>query len=374
MRLLYISDSRIPSRKGKANSIQIMKMCEAFAKAGADVTLLIPEWKSDEDIWELYGIKTKFKIERVGVLDIRVKVPRLWFALSTGSFALAALNFARKNKDGYDVVYTRHPPTLQLYSKLKRLTKLPPIFFEAHKFSRMTSSASKSARGLVVITKHLGKLFSREIKAPIHVAPDGVDLEAFDLDISKEEARRRLGLPQDKKIICYTGQLYDWKGVHILAEAADMLPKDYMALIVGGGEKRLLEDLQSKYTSPYFTGQKPHKDIPTYLKAADILVLPNTRARMSSEFTSPLKLFEYMASKRAIIASDLPSLREVLTDGRNALLVEPEDPVALASAIREVSGNPSLSQKISELAYIDAAKYTWQKRADSILSFIESTA
>ena len=108
--------------------------------------------------------------------------------------------------------------------------------------------------------------------------------------------------------------------------------------------------------------------VPKYLAASDVLVLPNSEKGLS-EFTSPLKLFEYMAAKRPIVASDLPSLREILSES-NAVMVRPDDPAALAEGIQKVLEDEELAKKLAGNAYIDVQQYSWDKRAMRILEFV----
>jgi len=111
--------------------------------------------------------------------------------------------------------------------------------------------------------------------------------------------------------------------------------------------------------------------VPDYLFAADALLLPNSaKAKIASHYTSPLKLFEYMASRRPIVASDLPALREVLRDGENAVLVEPDDPKALAERIKTVLDDSGLAKRISEQAYSEVSQYSWEERARRIVRFV----
>lgn len=118
-------------------------------------------------------------------------------------------------------------------------------------------------------------------------------------------------------------------------------------------------------------GHRPHQEIPYWLKAADVLVLPNSaKEKISRFYTSPLKLFEYMASGTPIVASDLPSIREVLNE-KNAVLVKPDSPEFLTAGIMKVLENPYLSDKISKQAFQDVQNYTWEKRAEKILRFIK---
>jgi glycosyltransferase involved in cell wall biosynthesis len=98
----------------------------------------------------------------------------------------------------------------------------------------------------------------------------------------------------------------------------------------------------------------------------DVLVLPNTATHISARYTSPLKLFEYMAAGRPIVASDLPALREVLTDGENALLVEPGNAAQLADAIGRLLHDPELAQRLAAAAWRDVQAYSWDRRAERL--------
>ena len=118
-------------------------------------------------------------------------------------------------------------------------------------------------------------------------------------------------------------------------------------------------------------GQKQYSEIPYYLKSADVLVLPNSgKSNISKEWTSPIKMFEYMASKKPIIASDLPSLREILNEN-NAVLVRSDDFKALVNGIKMALNNINFSAKISTQAFKDVKQYTWEKRANNIIRFIK---
>ena len=202
--------------------------------------------------------------------------------------------------------------------------------------------------------------------------PNGVDLAKFDIEISKEEARKSLNLESFKFIILYSGHLYEWKGAHILAQSSGLLHKSAVIIFVGGTD----EDVASfgaKYSSDnvIVLGRKPHTDIPLYLKSADILVLPNVPITPHSiESTSPIKLFEYMASKRPIIASDLPSIRELLSPS-NAILVAPGSPTALADGINNLLEEMPFGLGLAETAYGEVKKWSWKNRARSIIDFVK---
>jgi glycosyltransferase involved in cell wall biosynthesis len=99
-----------------------------------------------------------------------------------------------------------------------------------------------------------------------------------------------------------------------------------------------------------------------------VLTLPNPASAISTAFTSPLKLFEYMAAGRPIVASDLPSIREILTDGRNALLVDPGNSQALTAAVRRLEEDPALGGQLARQALEDVRQYTWERRGETLES------
>ncbi|MEX1128145.1 MAG: glycosyltransferase, partial [Vicinamibacterales bacterium] len=178
----------------------------------------------------------------------------------------------------------------------------------------------------------------------------------------------------------YAGHLYAWKGVDILLEAIAQVP-DVRGLIVGGheaepdlGRVKALAARLGIGDRVTFTGLVPPSDVPAHLATASMLVLPNPASAISTHFTSPLKLFEYMAAGRAIIASDLPAIREILRDGENALLVEPGNAAAIAAAMRRLIDNPGLAADLAQAAAAEAADYTWPRRAERLETLLKDVA
>lgn len=374
MKLLYISNQRIPTEK--AYGLQIAKMCEAFADLGHEVTLLVSTRRNpiQEDIFDYYNVRRNFKLKRAWAPDwyLPGRWDRVSFEIKMPISALILAWHAWRGQ--YDIIYSRDEWPLWFLSFCRR-----NLYFEAHKFSGYKKFIYQRLKRLklMVITKALQQEFQQIGFKNILVVPDGVDLKEFSLDISKEEARQKVSLPLDKTIIMYTGHLYDWKGADVLVEATRYFPEDYLLVLVGGTEEDLTvygrkikeQGLASKI---FLLGWWPHRDIPYFLKAADVLVLSNKAGDpLSEKYTSPLKLFEYMASGRPIVASDLPSLREILSSER-AILVKPNDPRALAEGIKRVMADDALAKKIAEEALKSVQQYSWQNRAEQILSFLNS--
>jgi glycosyltransferase involved in cell wall biosynthesis len=173
-------------------------------------------------------------------------------------------------------------------------------------------------------------------------------------------------------MVGYAGHLYRWKGVDILLESLARIP-GIRATIVGGHERepdlarlKTLAATLGLSERVTFTGLVPPRDVAAYLNRADILALPNPPSAISSHSTSPLKLFEYMAAGKAIVASNLPAIAEVLTDDVNALLVTPGDAGALAEGLRRLAADPALRARLGAAARRDVAEYSWDRRAERL--------
>lgn len=367
MRILYIANIRLPTEK--AHGIQIMKTCEALAQNGDTVTLLVPRRFNvfKESPIEYYKIHHKFQIKKIFCVDT-VPLGYIGFLIESFTFSVSVILYTLfKNFDAY---YSRDQAVLFPLSFFKR-----NLFWESHMgfSSRMLL---KRLSGIVCITDGLKDLYIRKgfSSEAVLVAHDAVDIEMFNISKTASLLREKLNLPQDKTIVMYTGSvgLYDWKGVDVFLETA-MLVESNVSLVLVGGSKEEIEVLRRKYPSGkiVFAGRQPHSNIPHYLKAADILVLPNKSGDLISEkYTSPMKLFEYMASKRVIVASDLPSIREIL-DNSNAFLIPPDDSRQILKAIECIQSSREEANRKADKAFTDVEQFSWQKRAEHISSFVK---
>ncbi|PIR57964.1 MAG: glycosyl transferase family 1 [Parcubacteria group bacterium CG10_big_fil_rev_8_21_14_0_10_38_31] len=373
LKIFYIANARIPTEK--AHGIQIMKMCEAFAKNGAEVTLVLPKRRNPikENLFSYYNVEPTFKIKKLPALDFLFIDSPITFALSTLVFSISTYCYLFFKKGNF-VVYTRGEMVLSLAMFINKR-----LFWETHiKPSNINwyKRVIKNTGGLIVVTKYYKDLMIKEFNVlpdKVLYSPDGVDLKIFDIGTEKEEARKKLGLPTDEKIIVYTGSLLKWKGVETLVESAEFLDSDNTVYVVGDLKKDdnyYLPPIDSS-SNIKFVGLKSYKEIPLWLKASDVLVLMGTDKNETSKYyTSPLKLFEYMASRRPIVAPSLPSLLDIL-DESNSFLVEPDNPKKLAEKIKFVLNNGEKSKDIAEQAYNGSKNYSWDKRAENIIKFIQ---
>lgn len=356
MRLLYVANVRMPTER--AHGVQIIKTCEALVRAGRSVELLVPSRRTpiEADAFSYYGTKERFPIIKVPVVDT-VSWGSVGFVIESLSFALSALRYA--SRDGC-IVYGRD----EIILAIVLLCTKRPVVWESHTgaWGLAARYVARHAKRVVVISNGLREFYV-ECGIPeerIIVAPDAVDLEDFEKTETLEEARGRLGLNGLGKIALYIGDFGGWKGTDTLFEASNHLSGEVTVVAIGGKTDQL-PGFKKKFPKVRFLGPRPYSELPQNQAAANVLVLPNTaKNSISAKFTSPLKLFTYMASGKPIVASDIPSIREVLPEG-GAYWCKPDDAKDLARAIERAAKDPNAHERAS-VARHAATRYTWEAR------------
>src|SRR3989344_715476 len=361
--LYYIANYRLPT--DRAHGLQGMQMCSAFADTGVAVTLLAPLRSAESaSLFEYYRMPKKFEIGFLSVWNLTGVIPYLGFWIQSCTFAVNVVRYVRAHRYT-GVLYSRDQFSLFILSWFIR----NPMVYEIHSLTDrilpMHRRVFRSASKIVAIS---GGLRDALVKAgvpkeKIVVAHDAVDPAFFERRGDKQPLRRSYDLPGDKRVVLYTGSLMSWKGVYTLVDAAQFLPADYAVVLVGGTAVDRLR-LQK-----YAAGQKlnvvireslRHDQMPALMAAADVLVIPNSaKDPIGSSYTSPLKFFEYLASPNPIVASDVPSLREIGGSQQGVTYCVPDDPKALAASIMAIRAGASFIRDMSD--------YTWQRRAEYIL-------
>jgi len=357
-KLLYIAPRDFPRRV--ANRVQTIKMAEAFSQY-AEVTLVVSKLHSSiDELWEYYDVKTPFNIKVIG--------EPIWGPQSVYSLIPSIIQILKLKPD---ILYFREELIGWLISWFKRdyiyemLDLLP-------RYQRYYPRLVQKSKRTIVISQGLKNtaINAGLNDGKIQIRPDAVDLNAFDIELRSSDARSSLGLDPQSKLVVYSGRFSSWKGTDTLIESAKHLPDDVNILLIGGFEGEP-EKMRTKISECGVSNKvsviefQPHSEIPKYLKAADALVIPNkAENQLSVLHTSPLKLFEYMASKRPIIASDLPSIREIL-DESSATFVQPDSPEDLAiGIINTLKADNTLKV---ENAFKIAEENTWKERARLII-------
>lgn len=375
MDIAYLANARIPTEK--AHGIQIMKMCEAFTVQGNAVTLVVPQrWHAAQtDPFTAYGVMSRFPIVRLPCLDLLILPFAKWtaFWLQYVTFAMSAYVWLMRHRP--PVVYTRDALLTLVASMIS-----PATYYEIHTVPHnglfIHRIAWRRAKKIIAISNGVKNALIALGVTPekVHVAPDSVDAEMFKPK-DKQEARRVLGLPQEAQIVVYTGHLYPWKGAHLLLRAATLLPKEVQVYLVGGTREDVSR-LKNAYpeTGAALTGYRPYAEIPLWLSAADLLVLPTSAKELiGARYTSPLKLFEYMASGTPLLASDTPSHREILDDATAAFFAA-DDPDALAQGIERALADRTHADARAAQAKEKARAFSWEVRAATIRHLLPASA
>jgi len=375
MNIAYLSFATLPSRA--AHGVNIIKMCEALAEIGHDVTLYADSRKPASEILNLYAVEHPFTIKQIRLIKIRV-LGRLLSLLKTAS----AVRRARP-----DLLYTRDVFTGRLAAKLSL-----PFVFELHEihpsglrdslFRKLISS--DNCRRLIYISFRIKKLAEEKYGTAVtdldsKVAHDAADIKLYDSRSEPGAFRRELNLPEDTFLVGYTGSLFPGRGMEIILHAAKAL-RDVTFLIVGGEGHYLSEFKEEVYTSGgnvLFKGFIPYKNVPPYLLACDALLMPYQRKVLhrqkkhdTAEYMSPLKMFEYMAAGKAIVSSRIPVLEEILHHEENALLVAPDNKQEWIEAISRLKDHPDLAAKLGQNARLDVQDHSWRRRAERIMEKI----
>jgi glycosyltransferase involved in cell wall biosynthesis len=408
MKMLYISNARLPSPM--AHGLQIIQNCEAFADTSiedepVEVTLWVPHTSRSEsvdDLWAFYGVKRNFQLRRLPCMDLLHLTGtdsflyRLLFYLQYGSFSLVVLIASLFT--AVDVIYSRDPLIVALIGSIRRFRPRRMLIYEVHQFAtasigrRIQRWALTLSDLAVAITEPLrDKLQALQVDCssptPIIVAHDGIRRARFESLPTQGEARKQIGTHQDVFVVGYVGRLQTLgmsKGLDTLIDAISRLQDRGLRLLVVGGPEDTVVDYRAQWqahglSSEYFiyAGQVAAEAVPVYLAACDVLAMPLPFTEHFAQFSSPMKLFEYMAagaSGAAILATDLPSWSDVVQDGVHALLVPPSDSAAMAAALKRLRDDPVLCRRLgaaaSELVFTD---YTWEARAQKILVALCST-
>lgn len=373
MRIAYLQNARIPTEK--AHGYQIMKTCEALVGAGHQVQLFVADRRNpiEQNPFEYYGIPKSFDLFRLPVLDLMDVVKPLnsvAYAIERASF-VRAVKRSRLALLASDIWYTRD---LLVAEALLEITDGRPVYVELHDVDHRLDEILNQVSGWIVISEGLKKVLIEKGVASekITVAHDGFDPSAFAELPQKMEARKKFGLDPNEFILVYTGHLYPWKGVDSIAPAFASIPEGVRLVIVGGHAADLarIKVLAGNAPRVSFIGQRPREEVSMWLAAADAALLPTSgKFEIGKLYTSPLKLFEYLAAGLPILASDVPSSHEVL-DESVATFVKPDDADDFLKKLNEVK------QRVWST---DAAKekvkpYTWKARGELIAStFVESS-
>lgn len=381
MKIAYISPSSLPSRS--ANSIHVLNQCEALAVHGAEVTLFASRSTKKEallqsQIHRIYGINTSsFELKTIFPFGRRGKN----FLL--GSYASAYILLLNR----FNVIISRNIFSsffLSFLSSRMIIVEVHQVETGVRGLLQRLACRRKNVR-IITISNALQKDLKVHVgknTRPTHVLHDAAPDRTEHPSLEKRQQWRNELLKDDnerQRFICaYIGHLYEGRGIEIIESVAQALP-EILFLVIGGNDTEILKRQRAnEQKNVKYLGYMPHPLAQRAMSAVDLLLMPyqekvsiGVGELNTGRWMSPMKMFEYMASGTAFIASDLPILREVLRHNHNSLLVEPSHLKAWEDAILHLQASPGLRANLALNAYFDyKANYTWSRRAERILEIL----
>lgn len=362
-RLAYVANSKIPSRQ--ANTTHVLNMSAAFAEAGAAVTLIARGDQRDAvKVFDDFALPTRFGI-RLQPFLVPWALDRLMFVRHVRR-ALA--------RNPIDFVYGR-----SCYGLLGGVPRGVPFAYDVHAFPETRRHRQLEERlfrraNLAFVTAISRALAERyadaypSLRGRIRLAPCAARIP--------ECSALGLGAREDGPLrVYYVGHLYPGRGVDLIVELARLEPQIEFHIV--GGEDADIAAWSAR-TPPNLRlhGYVRPSDLPAHYRRADVCIAPHARKVAAagggdiSAWMSPMKLFEYMANAKAIVAADLPAIREIIASETDGLLCPPDDVGSWRSALRKLRDDTVLRERLGRAARDRAvACFSWEHRARSILQF-----
>jgi glycosyltransferase involved in cell wall biosynthesis len=358
-------------------------MCTAFVKAGYKVTLAMQknegfEYNAKEFINNTFKDGIDFEI-------ITWNQKSKYLFLNRIMVKRSILQLAKQNNP--NLIFSRDSYILNALTKIN-----VPIVYESHnsrlhtgqnilhKFLEkrlLRAARSPNFKCLFSISEALSKYWEQKgvPQRKLFAWHDGFDASLFEKHIDKNNARSRLNLPIDKTIVTYTGGLYPNRDIENIVYLARDFP-DLIFLVIGGPEKnRQYYQKMSREKNIFninFMGFVEHNMIPYYLYASDILLALWSSKVPTINYCSPLKIFEYMAAGRTIVAHDFPTIREVLENEKDSILCEPDNFDSLKLSLSKALIEKDTSN-YGKIAREKAFKlYSWDNRVMQLLKFMQN--
>ncbi|GER00225.1 glycosyl transferase family 1 [Iodidimonas gelatinilytica] len=377
MRILY--HHRILAADGM--QVHVKELVGAFERLGHQVHMVGPQAAKSDGKQTLTG--------RLG--DLRAHFPAVLGEVLEAGYNFKAYPPLKREAHAVspDFIYERYNSFLLAGLWLKRRLGIPylievnaPLCHERALLGNlqlqglaraMERKVWRGADAVLPVSDALADYVRREgvAEGRIHVIPNGVRPELY-RDIRNGKLRTKLGL-DGKTVFGFVGYVREWHGLdRVLHAFAHLADPDLHLLIVGEGPasealRQTAQDLgiAAQLT---FTGARPHEEIPALLGAFDVALQPDV-----TDYASPLKLFEYLAAGCALIAPDRPNIRELVTDGETALLIDPKDDKALSDAIAVLARDTVKRRALGQAAHdlIEKRDFTWDGNARKVTNLAD---
>ncbi len=408
MRIAYLFPERdVPLLSSRGSCVHVREMCDALSALGHEVSVfagVAGDVSRRTSGWRLHELtpgasavprrgagnghveelgQPSWSVSALAADAARIPWWRAWSAL----FSRRARPFLERERP--DLIYERYVLGSRAGVCLSRRLRVPLIvemnasytfpaeWWEAHTpvypltVRRQERALARRADHVVVVSTRLREHLLR-LGVPgdkVSVLFNGVDAERFRPDpVAAARVRARYGLEPRHRVVGFVGSLRRWHGVELLLAAVRRLAAEapeLRVLVVGDGPLRpALEAAAAERV--VFTGSVPRQEVPAHIAAMDIAAAPYPR--LCDFHFSPLKLFEYMAVGRPVVASRYPDIAAVIEDERSGLLVEPGEVDELAAALLRLVRDPSLAARLGEEARRRAAgEHSWRRNAEAVV-------
>ncbi len=383
MNIIYLASVRIPNEK--ASGLAIMRQCEAFARNGHTVTLLRPHRINHitDEPFAYYGLPSTFKIITMKSITFMESLGMVGFFITRLSQMCASFIYIMLRRKHIQIVYARDPWLLVLPVLCFRHI---PIVWEAHQMQMhpLVTYVARKATRVVCISRGLQTAYSELTnRNDILHEPSGVDTDQFNTVPSIEGVRRTFNIPERAQVIGYIGKystMGESKGVDELIEAFASIKVKFPTthlLIVGleAHERAMVKEFSMKWglgSGDMTLLPLEQKHFAHYVQAADILVMNYPDVDHYRHYMSPTKLFAYLASGKLVVASDLPTVREI-ADQTILIYTLPSNLTALKSALSRALSVSTLERDTFVVnAQNCIQSYTWQARGDRILASLKN--
>jgi starch synthase len=360
-----------------ASQEQSVKTAAALARQGVEVTLILPQGRRDpelaaQDLRSWFAVEGDFQV-------LQVRTPWAGSNLMWSCLWLLQLFRSRRLRSA-DLLYSRVPAMIgagqicpiPFATEQYRLWPDEWPFLRRH--VRRTAS-DRRCLGYILHSDYAAESYRRAgvPEARLLVAHNGAEKVTVtsDCHFSRAVARERLGLPAEAAIAVYAGRVNERKGLDQVLALADLRPETLFVLVGSEGEGLVEAEARGRPNVRVVAWQGPER-LPSYLAAADILLIPASREPLERFGSSvlPIKTFAYLAAARPILAPRTPDLAGLLVDGSNALLVTPGQPAEAAASLDRILGDAALAKRLGDGAAETAAGLGWDARATRIVRFL----
>jgi len=355
----YVAEINLPSKS--AYPLHVLKMCDAFASLNYKVNLIIFYKKKK---LSFNSIKKKYNLKNFFIINSLFNIKKNYNFFDRYKLALFSEKIIGRNSliisrsiiTSLYLAFKRKKNILELHHELQNLTK---FFFNFRNFFIKEKDLK-----FILIHKNLLKKLSLKKKDSI-ILDDATDISDF--KISKDKILNQC---------VYTGSLLKGKGMEIIVKLAFLNPKIVFNIY---GDKKDIQKNESKILKRkniIFNNHVDYYKIPKILKNYKVLLMPYQNKVYGlaknlelSEFMSPMKMFDYLASGRIILASKLNVYSHILKNNYNSILVSPNNIISWNNNLKKILNPKKKYEYIKKNALITASKYTWLKRAKKIINF-----